>query len=352
MPPHLHLPARSSRTRPAFTLIELLVVIAIIAVLVSLLLPALAQAREAGRDAVCKAHQKGIITALAAYDTDYKGWFPGPNTSGFELDQGRPYREGSSTPVQDWDWISPLIGDAMNFPVDLPSKFQEICMTKFRCPNNTTRYATRYGGQALPMNAQGQHPFVVSYLTPVYFQLLPELTIPSTTPEDEDPYGETMPSGEPIKLPAGYAPKVYRVGTDPSKKIMSFEGARYWNPPLNGFDYSTQTNGSGLRQSPQGNFLSRGVAFKGSGEHYDRDDADGSLAPKPVLYDISLRHSKRMNASFFDGHVGSLGDKQTLDPSLYCPTGSTVNVYRNMWLYRGSSQDKANPNIQPGAKLP
>ncbi len=62
--------------KKAFTLIELLVVVAIIAVLVSMLLPALAAARESARRAVCGSNQKQLGMAILAYEADY-GWVAG-----------------------------------------------------------------------------------------------------------------------------------------------------------------------------------------------------------------------------------------------------------------------------------
>lgn len=60
----------------AFTLVELLVVIAIIALLLTLLMPSLGQARSDGRKVVCLSNMRQIMTAVRMYIADHRDAYP------------------------------------------------------------------------------------------------------------------------------------------------------------------------------------------------------------------------------------------------------------------------------------
>jgi prepilin-type N-terminal cleavage/methylation domain-containing protein len=67
---------RKIRNGRGFTLIELLVVVAIIALLISILLPSLSQAREQAKIAKCLANGRSLMQATVLYLNEYQDAFP------------------------------------------------------------------------------------------------------------------------------------------------------------------------------------------------------------------------------------------------------------------------------------
>ena len=65
-------------SRKQFTLIELLVVIAIIAILASMLMPALGKARDAAKKAACASNLKQVMQTILFYGDDFDSWTTGP----------------------------------------------------------------------------------------------------------------------------------------------------------------------------------------------------------------------------------------------------------------------------------
>ena len=74
------------RRTKGFTLVELLVVIAIIALLIAILLPSLARARELAKRTVCGTNLKAVGSATVMYGNDNAGsWMIPPHKSvGFD----------------------------------------------------------------------------------------------------------------------------------------------------------------------------------------------------------------------------------------------------------------------------
>jgi prepilin-type N-terminal cleavage/methylation domain-containing protein/prepilin-type processing-associated H-X9-DG protein len=124
------------RIRRAFTLVELLVVIGIIAVLISILLPALARARESARTIACASNLREIGQALAGYISENKGVFPASNfyTGLMVTSNGTTVTQAPSTPINGYvHWSSYLYGQTLT---QNDARFQTTGgWEMFQCPS-------------------------------------------------------------------------------------------------------------------------------------------------------------------------------------------------------------------------
>ncbi|ARN55866.1 prepilin-type N-terminal cleavage/methylation domain-containing protein [Sedimentisphaera salicampi] len=159
--------ARTEKHKSGFTLIELLIVIAVTAMLISVLLPALASARQEAKSAVCKSRLRQMSLAANSYNNTYDGYFPlaydfKKTDSGFlhinwdfiiknstttkpgllwmgesepEIQQCPAFRGNSNTPSDSYtgyNYNTSYIGRGANETVSRPAKIEEISRP-YRC---------------------------------------------------------------------------------------------------------------------------------------------------------------------------------------------------------------------------
>jgi prepilin-type N-terminal cleavage/methylation domain-containing protein/prepilin-type processing-associated H-X9-DG protein len=140
------MPAVRSRRR-GFTLVELLVVIGIIALLISILLPALSRAREQGNAIKCLSNVRQVGTAFIMYANDFKQRLPQRNAS-----RGEGHKE--------WDWIFWQQGQELKQSNVV--RYIGASAEMLRCPSDDVE------AHALNGNSATDGPYKFSYTVNVF----------------------------------------------------------------------------------------------------------------------------------------------------------------------------------------
>jgi prepilin-type N-terminal cleavage/methylation domain-containing protein/prepilin-type processing-associated H-X9-DG protein len=141
-----------------FTLIELLVVIAVIAILMSILMPALQRAREQGKRSICLGNLKNLTLAWVMYADDNNDKLVNGDSGEYGITSNGPYwvnRDWESTMTQAVK--EKAIMDGALYPYSRTIKI-------YKCPNVERKTSAIYGHVSPPvrtysicdsMNCQG-----------------------------------------------------------------------------------------------------------------------------------------------------------------------------------------------------
>lgn len=343
---------RNQRSRIGFTLIELLVVISIIALLVSLLLPALSSARRTGQRVACMATLRGIAQGMQNYANDNDdAIMGGPGTSGLALvnpKTGSVYAAGTGHLVQRWDFYGPL---AQQWGLPVPE-------ARGTNPSAAERFKQLRGVPGLLCKANNflAKPFaganagvgrMISYNTirwPLFYlgvrdasgQMKPPPGLPVSDALGTSWYGNGFTD---VQLPSGWRPNVTRMGMAASK-VYCADGARY-------SDYATAPDVDLTIDAGWGGAFSDGGPFHKLTKSWDRSFAPGNgsnFAPRSTDARVyAFRHSSaeppygaaanafKLNLVFFDGHAETQGDLSASNPYLYLPKDTKVGTLSNIW---------------------
>ncbi|NNJ27298.1 DUF1559 domain-containing protein [Alienimonas chondri] len=148
--PERSTPRRCVGSRDGFTLIELLVVIAVIAILVSLLLPAVQQAREAARKAQCQNNLKQLALAVHNYHSTTSVLPPSAclSTSGYTGNNGSWSIHGRILPEIDQGTLAQYVDLSIGW--DAQPTIDGLKIPTFGCPSDPLSYVERDTGTGKP----------------------------------------------------------------------------------------------------------------------------------------------------------------------------------------------------------